>query len=113
MQGQVLFALTTGKNVVIMNNMKAVLIQKYREVLSDEAFYEIVLWHLPEPVPGSSHRYKYRFALVVRGKCVLRYDNERGKGDHRHMDGHEEPIVFADLKTLLRAFRDDMERILT
>lgn len=95
-----------------MNNMKATLVQKYREVLSDEAFYEIVLWHLPEPVPGSNHHYKYRFALVVEDKCVLRYDNERGKGDHRHVNGHEEAIEFTDLKTLLRAFRADMERIL-
>lgn len=95
-----------------MNNMKAVLIQKYREVLSDEAFYEIVLWHLPEPVPGSTHSYKYRFALIVRGECVLRYDNERGKGDHRHMNGREEEIDFTDLKALLRAFREDMERVL-
>jgi hypothetical protein len=108
-----LFTLTTRQSVVIMNNMKAVLIQKYREVLSDEAFYEIVLWHLPEPVPGSTHRYKYRFALIVRGECVLRYDNERNKGDHRHMNGREEAIVFTDLKTLLRAFREDMERVLT
>lgn len=95
-----------------MNNMKATLIQKYRETLSDEAFYEIVLWYLPEPVPGSNHHYKYRFALVVKGECVLRYDNERGKGDHRHIDGHEEVIEFIDLKALLRAFRTDMERIL-
>jgi hypothetical protein len=107
-----LFTLTTPKSVVIMNNMKAVLIQKYREVLSDEAFYEIVLWYLPEAVPGSTHRYKYRFALIVRGECVLRYDNERGKGDHKHMHGREETIDFTDLRTLLRAFREDMERIM-
>ncbi|MCD2173099.1 toxin-antitoxin system TumE family protein [Rhizobium sp. C4] len=93
--------------------MKAILLQKYREVLSDEAFYEIVLWHLPDPMPGSEHRYKYRLALVVRGDCVLRYDNERGKGDHRHINGREEPIAFTDLKALLRSFRDDMERIMT
>ena len=66
-----------------------------------------------EAVPGSSHRYNNRFALIVRGVCVLRYDNERGKGDHRHMDGREEAIGFTDLKTLLRAFREDMGRILT
>lgn len=94
-----LFTLTTCASVVMLNNMKAVLIQKYWEVLSDAAFYEIVLWHQPEPVPCSTHRYKYRFALIVRGECVLRYDNERGKGDHRHMKGREEAIVFTDLKT--------------
>ena len=104
--------LTTGRDVVTITNMEATLIQKYREVVSDEAFYEIVLWHLPEPVPGSTHHYKYRFTLVVKGECLLRYDNERGKGDHRHIGGHEEPIEFTDLKALLRAFRADMERIL-
>jgi hypothetical protein len=108
-----LFALTTGESVVMMDNMKAVLIPKYREALPDEAFYEIVLWHLPEPVPGCAHHYKYRVALIVEGECVLRYDNEHGKGDHRHIDGHEEAIEFTDLKALLHAFRADMERILT
>lgn len=92
--------------------MRAVLLQKYREVLSDEAFYEMVIWELPDSLPGSNHRYKYRLALVVRNVCVLRYDNERGKGDHRHVNGSEEPIEFTDLRALLRAFRQDMERLL-
>ena len=92
--------------------MRAVLLQKYREVLSDEAFYEMVIWELPDSLPGSNHRYKYRLALVVRNVCVLRYDNERGKADHRHVNGREEPIEFTDLRALLLAFRQDMERLL-
>jgi hypothetical protein len=45
---------------------------------------ELVLWRLPKQLDGSEHAFKYRLAYVVRGECVLRYDNEVGKGDHRH-----------------------------
>lgn len=92
--------------------MKAVLIEKSRTVLGEAVFFEVVLWHLPDPVPGSAHPFKYRLALVVNGECVLRYDNERGKGDHRHIGGIEEPITFTTLETLYDAFQADMERIL-
>ncbi|HPU09156.1 MAG TPA: hypothetical protein PK947_01360 [Ottowia sp.] len=62
--------------------MKAKLLLKSREVLSETAFVERVLWLLPEPLPGSAHRLKYRLAFVTDGVCAVRYDNERGKGDH-------------------------------
>lgn len=68
-----------------MVNMPATLLLKSREVLSANAFVERVVWLLPEPLPGSTHQLKYRLALVVNGVCVVRYDNERGKGDHRHV----------------------------
>jgi len=92
--------------------MQAVLIEKSRAVVSETVFYEVVLWHLPEPVPGSRHHFKYRLALIVNGECVLRYDNERSKGDHKHIDGREEQGNFIDLATLFDAFQADMERIL-
>ena len=49
---------------------------------------------LPEPLPGSAHRLKYRLAFVKDGVCAVRYDNERGKGDHCHIDGHEADYTF-------------------
>ncbi|WP_182551721.1 toxin-antitoxin system TumE family protein [Phyllobacterium myrsinacearum] len=100
--------------VVIDNNMepKAKLIEKSRTVINDTAFFEVVLWHLPSPVPGSTHPFKYRLALVVNDVCVLRYDNERGKGDHRHTGNTEEPIEFTSLEALYDAFQADMERML-
>ena len=61
-----------------------------RQVLDIETFAEIVIWRLPRSVRGSTHRFKYRLALVVQGVCVLRYDNEAGEGDHRHMRDEEE-----------------------
>ena len=60
--------------------------------------------------PGSPHRYKYRLAYVVGGECVLRYDNESGKGDHRHVGGREARYAFTDVDRLLADFRRDMER---
>jgi hypothetical protein len=66
---------------------------------------------LPTPVPGSTHPFKYRLALIVNGECVLRYDNERGKGDHRHIEGREEAIEFISLEALFDGFLADMERI--
>ena len=57
---------------------------RQRATLDDDSFLEIVIWELPKPLAGSSHRYKYRLALVSENICVLRYDNEAGKGDHKH-----------------------------
>jgi len=53
---------------------------------------------------GSTHQFKYRLALVSEGVCVLRYDNEAGKGDHRHLRGAEEPYNFTDPDSLLADF---------
>jgi hypothetical protein len=89
--------------------MKATLLLRDRQVLpSEDAVIEIVIWQLPRMLPGSRHRFKYRLALVVSGECVLRYDNEAGKGDHKHLGGREVPYGFADLDRLLQDFRADV-----
>ena len=41
---------------------------------------------------------------------VVRYDNETGKGDHRHYGGREEPYRFVDEATLYADFMADVER---
>ena len=69
--------------------MNAVELLRTRITYSESAFAELVLWRLAKPIDGSPHGFKYRLAYVVRGKCVLRYDNEAGKGDHRHFGGKE------------------------
>lgn len=53
---------------------------------------------------GSNHKYKYRLAYVVEDKCVLRYDNEAGKGDHKHLDTVEISINFIDINQLIDDF---------
>jgi len=88
--------------------MKAALVLKERHVLSETSFVEILIWRVPEPVPGSIHDYKYRLAYVVDGECVLRYDNEAGKGDHRHCGLLEEPVTFSSPTELLEMFWRDI-----
>ncbi|WP_246327072.1 toxin-antitoxin system TumE family protein [Burkholderia guangdongensis] len=38
------------------------------------------------------------------GNRVVGYDNERPKGDHRHIDGAEEPYRFTTPEDLIRDF---------
>jgi Family of unknown function (DUF6516) len=80
-----------------------------RLVLSEAAFVEIAIWRIPRPLRGSHHAYKYRLALVSDGVCVLRYDNEDGKGDHKHVGDREIPYAFTDLKGLQANFWHDVE----
>lgn len=89
--------------------MKATLLLRERLTISETAFVEMVVWHVPEPVKGSGHGLKYRLALVSGGECVLRYDNEAGKGDHRHIGERETPYRFVDAETLQRDFWADVE----
>lgn len=90
--------------------MKATLLLRDRQVLaSEDAVVEIVIWQLRRMPPVSRHRFKYRLALVVSVECVLRYDNEAGNGDHKHVGGREVRYGFADLDRLLQNFRVDVE----
>jgi hypothetical protein len=71
---------------------------------------EMVVWCVPEPVPPSEHPFKYRLVFVRDGKRLVGYDNERGKGDHRHLGATELPYLFVDETRLLEDFwRDVME----
>jgi len=93
--------------------MQARLVLKSREPLGNEQFVERVVWLLPAPLAGSVHDFKYRLAFVVAGRCVVRYDNEAGKGDHRHRtgpDGESElPYAFSTLQALLDDFWRDVD----
>ena len=90
--------------------MKAIPLLDRRVVLAADAFAEIVVWQVPGPVPPSTHTFKYRLAYVVGGVCVLRYDNERGKGDHRHFSGLEKPYRFTTPDKLMADFEADIAR---
>jgi hypothetical protein len=90
-----------------MSNMKAELLIRERRVL-EAGFIEVVVWRLPEPLSGSTHGLKYRLAYVVGSECVLRSDNEVGKGDHRHVGTHEMPYVFISVDQLLDDFLADV-----
>lgn len=90
-----------------MSNMKAELLMRERRVL-EVGFIEVIVWRLREPLSGSTHSFKYRLAYVVERKCVLRYDNEPGKGDHRHLGARQTPYAFVSVDRLLDDFLADV-----
>lgn len=90
--------------------MKAVQLVRSRITYSQTAFAELVLWHVDRPVAGSAHQFKYRLAYVVSGRCVVRYDNELGKGDHRHFEGEEGVYAFSTPEKLIGDFQDEIAR---
>lgn len=90
--------------------MKSIELLRQRIVLSENKFAELVLWRLTQPLAESEHTFKYRLAYVVNGECVLRYDNEAGKGDHRHWGEKESEYTFSTPEKLLVDFQHDIER---
>ncbi|HRH86914.1 MAG TPA: DUF6516 family protein [Rubrivivax sp.] len=94
-----------------MPNMKAALLLKQRLAFDEDAFAELVIWRLPRPAAGSSHTYKYRLAFIVGGECVLRFDNEAGKGDHRHTPRRELRYAFESPEKLIEDFLREARRI--
>jgi hypothetical protein len=91
--------------------MKADLVIRERIVFNDGAILEVRIWSVPDPVPPSLHRYKYALFYGYPGERLVCYDNERGKGDHRHHGGDETPYAFAGIEQLLQDFRADVERL--
>jgi hypothetical protein len=89
--------------------MKAKLLQRNEVFVDQDLWAEIVVWVVPTPVRGSEHDYKYRFALIDKDRCVLRYDNEAGKGDHKHLGEVEVPYVFRTLEQMQDDFWIDVE----
>jgi hypothetical protein len=90
--------------------MKAELVLARRLPILPGIFVELVIWEVPRPVSGSRHSYKYRLALVADDVCVMRYDNETGKGDHIHEGASERPYRFKDLDSLQADFFKSVER---
>lgn len=91
--------------------MKAINLLNERINISEIAFVEMVIWKVPESVQGSSHHYSYRFALVINNECAMRYDNEAGKGDHKHIGNTETGYNFTDIDRLLADFWTDVGRL--
>jgi hypothetical protein len=93
-----------------MQYMAAALLVRAKEVRDDGSIVEIVVWQLPKPLPPSTHRFKYRLYFGADGQSRVRYDNERGKGDHRHVGDKESAYRFSSLDQLLADFQSDVER---
>jgi hypothetical protein len=84
--------------------MAAQLITSIKNINPDGSILEVVIWKVPKPVPPTEHGYKYRAVYVVDGVRIVGFDNERGKGDHCHIDGKELPYAFTGVDQLLEDF---------
>lgn len=84
--------------------MKATLIYRFEQDYDDGAMVRMVIWKVSTPVPPVTHPFKYRLAYLEDGKRMLGFDNERGKGDHRHSGKKEIPDEFIDADTRVNDF---------
>jgi Family of unknown function (DUF6516) len=89
--------------------MKAELLFHQRIDYDDGAIVEMVLWRVPIAVPPSTHGLKYRLFYGRPGIREVGYDNERGKGDHRHFRGDESPYRFSTVEQLMSDFWHDVQ----
>ena len=90
--------------------MKAKLLLREHHQIGDDGFVALRVWRVPHPVRGSEHEYKYALAYGVKGTCVLRYDNEAGKGDHKHVNEVETGYRFTTPAQLLADFWRDVDQ---
>jgi hypothetical protein len=88
--------------------MKAELLFRQRIDYDDGGIAEMVLRRVPIPVPPSTHGLKYSLFYGRPGVREVGYDNERGKGDHRHFQGVETIYVFSTVERLMADFWADV-----
>jgi len=79
-----------------------------KRLFNDGAIAELKIWALPEPVLGSTHRLRCSLYYGQGGHRLVGYDNERGKGDHRHYGDREEPYAFTTVEQLVADFESDV-----
>ena len=91
--------------------MKAELLFHQRIDYEDGAIVEMVIWRVPTRVPPSAHDLKYSLFYGRPGVREVGYDNERGKGDHRHLRGAETPYAFGKVEQLVADFWSDVHTL--
>jgi hypothetical protein len=90
--------------------MDADLLFSQRIDYDDGGIVEMVIWRVPTPIPPATHSLKYRL-FYGRPERLIGYDNERGKGDHRHFRGVETAYVFTTVEQLMADFWTDVETL--
>lgn len=90
---------------------KAILEFHDKQTLPDGAIVEMKIWSVPKPVPSSRHKLKYSLYYGFAGERLVGYDNERDKGDHRHVKGKQEAYSFTTVEQLIEDFLADVRRL--
>jgi Family of unknown function (DUF6516) len=91
--------------------VRTALLFEQRLVYGDGTIVEMVIWRVPSPIPPSKHGLKYSLCYGRPGIREVGYDNERGKGDHRHFKGSETPYAFRDVEQLMVDFWSDVRAL--
>jgi Family of unknown function (DUF6516) len=95
----------------ILCHMRAELLFRERRHFDDGAIMEMKIWRVPRPVPPATHGLKYSLFYGRPGQRLVGYDNERGKGDHKHLGGREMPYDFVSVERLVADFLADVRRV--
>jgi hypothetical protein len=95
---------------ILRHMPKATLAFHDKHLLADGAIVEMKIWRLPQPVSGSKHALKYSLFYGYPGRRLVAYDNEPGKGDHRHLEGRESSYRFRTVEKVIEDFLADVRR---
>lgn len=87
---------------------RATLILHRKRRFDDGSISEMKLWLVAKAVRGSDHLFRYSLYYGREGQRLIGYDNEPGKGDHRHYGEHEEPYRFTTPERLVTDFLADL-----
>jgi hypothetical protein len=90
--------------------MRAAPIENWKLVLDDGSIIQIKIWRLPTATRERPHRHKYSLFYGRPGERIVGYDNEAGKGDHRHYRGREETYQFTSYEKLIGDFMNDVSK---
>ena len=91
--------------------LNAELIFRDKFIYADGAIREMIIWKLPEIDAERPHGLKYSLFYGFPGSRLIGYDNELGKGDHRHYEDREEAYKFSSVEQLVLDFETDINRL--
>ncbi|WP_456330183.1 toxin-antitoxin system TumE family protein [Archaeoglobus sp.] len=86
-----------------------------RRITNDHGdIIQVRIWRVPKS-DDFPEGVKYSMVYIrVKGEKyerVLGYDNERGKGHHKHFFGEELPIKYTGIDKLVEMFFEDVRRV--
>ena len=91
--------------------MKAVKLFHDKATLPDGSIVEMTIWQLAKSDPERPHGLKYSLYYGRAGERLVGYDNERGKGDHKHIADRELRYRFVSVEQLVDDFLADIENV--
>ena len=90
--------------------MKAKRLFYDKATLPDGSIVEMTIWQLPQATTERVHGLKYSLFYGRYGKRIVAYDNELGKGDHKHVGAVESRYRFVSVEKLVSDFLRDVDK---